>query len=612
MKKVFLSLVFIFIFCFPFFVDALQVDKEISELFSMDDSDYFMSGQKMDDGYVVVGQSYSKLDNLQYYGKMDGFIIKYDNSWNMEWINNFGGNDLEYFYNVYVTKENEYYVIGTTHSSNLSEFASNGNSNGLIVKFDKNGNILWNDFLEGNYSDSFESAVLTDDGGIIVVGHTYSDNIDWIENNFGDYRRLSFIIKYDKNGNIEWKNSYDGKSSIYFYDIVSLSDGGYLISGTINENGVGSTNALLFKLDSNGNVTKKVTWGGDKFDSFSKIVMHDNKYYILGKTSSSDIEGINFKGSTDGVVLKFDSDLNLIWNSSFGGSGYDICNDLYVFEDGNAIVACPVNSTDIAGLNHNGGSYDIVLLRYDKDGNLLGFNSLGGNGEDYVNKIICENSSKCKIFGYTSSTEFEGISIKKADSFVMSIDFNYNVVIPENINNGNINFSQEEDLGIITASPNNGYMVDSVSVKDSNNNDVDVNKVEENKYNFVLYDDVNINVEFGINYDVKKKKTENGIVNFEKKSSTLGLIKPIPDKGYVVDKVIVKDTAGNEVSVISLDDGTFSVDLHTDVIVEVLFKENLENPKTGVISYIGLLFTVVIMGIFSFILIMKRNNSFQL
>ena len=67
----------------------------------------------------------------------------------------------------------------------------------------------------------------------------------------------------------------------------------------------------------------------------------------------------------------------------------------------------------------------------------------------------------------------------------------------------------------------------------------------------------------------------------------------MPDEDYEVNKVIVKDTEGKEIEVARQEDGVYSFPLYTDVTVEVLFKEKLENPKTGVSSFIGIIIIII-------------------
>ena len=116
-------------------------------------------------------------------------------------------------------------------------------------------------------------------------------------------------------------------------------------------------------------------------------------------------------------------------------------------------------------------------------------------------------------------------------------------------------------------------------------------------------------VKCNIDYDLTKEETdENGMLELDQQGKN-GIITPTPNEGYEVDKIIIKDKEGNilDVEVTKLEDGTYSFELYTDVSVEVLFKEKIENPKTGVFDYIMIspLIGIFILALF----ILYKNNS---
>ena len=85
-----------------------------------------------------------------------------------------------------------------------------------------------------------------------------------------------------------------------------------------------------------------------------------------------------------------------------------------------------------------------------------------------------------------------------------------------------------------------------------------------------------------------------------------------PDQGYELNKIIVKDKNGKMVDVVKLENETYSFDLYSDVSVEVLFKEIVSNPKTGVIDVIGTLFIGFIISFIGFVLVKKNCYRYDL
>ena len=58
---------------------------------------------------------------------------------------------------------------------------------------------------------------------ILLFGQSFSSNGDMIGINKGGYDGI--IVKYDLDGNIEWKKTFGGTNSDYFHSIVNVNNG---------------------------------------------------------------------------------------------------------------------------------------------------------------------------------------------------------------------------------------------------------------------------------------------------------------------------------------------------------------------------------------------------
>ena len=76
-------------------------------------------------------------------------------------------------------------------------------------------------------------------------------------------------------------------------------------------------------------------------------------------------------------------ELNLEWQKSWGGNSHDEFYDILQTQDGGFIVYGYSYSTDIEGLPNKGGD-DAIIVKYDKDGNMLWQKSWGGNKTDQL------------------------------------------------------------------------------------------------------------------------------------------------------------------------------------------------------------------------------------
>lgn len=100
------------------------------------------------------------------------------------------------------------------------------------------------------------------------------------------------------------------------------------------------------------------------------------------------------------------------------------------------------------------------------------------------------------------------------------------------------------------------------------------------------------------------------IVKYDKNGNVVS-IKPIANKGYEFDKIIIKNSKNEDVKISDLKDGTYSFELNDDVSLEILFKEEIVNPKTGVIDFITIIVGFVVSFI-GFTLVKKNCYRYEL
>ncbi len=118
----------------------------------------------------------------------------------------------------------------------------------------------------------------------------------------------------------------------------------------------------------------------------------------------------NFSGTADIFLVKIDPTGVVLWAKTFGGSDGDQGNSLAVDASGNVILtgwfASASMTVSTTVLNNVGtASSDLFIVKYDSDGNLIWAKSTGGSANDRGYAVSCDASSNIFITGwYTSST----------------------------------------------------------------------------------------------------------------------------------------------------------------------------------------------------------------
>ncbi|MEP7170786.1 MAG: T9SS type A sorting domain-containing protein, partial [Bacteroidota bacterium] len=166
-------------------------------------------------------------------------------------------------------------------------------------------------------------------------------------------------IKTDSSGNLLWSKTFGGTGDDEGRSVQQTTDGGYIISG-YKEKGSAfiDLDIYLIKTDSNGNLLWSKTIGGTGDEiGFSVQQTTDGGYIVLGITYSVGAGGL------DVYLIKTDDNGNSLWTKTFGGTNDDWAGSVQQTTDGGYIIT---------GYTQNfgsGGYSDVYLIKTDSLGN---------------------------------------------------------------------------------------------------------------------------------------------------------------------------------------------------------------------------------------------------
>jgi hypothetical protein len=200
-----------------------------------------------------------------------------------------------------------------------------------------------------------------------------------------------YLIKTDINGNLSWQRTYGGSNWERGYWVEQTVDGGYVISGWTESFGAGDRDIYLIKTDTNGNVIWTRTFGGSNED-FSRSCQQtsDGGYIVGGWTSSFGVYGQAV------YLVKTDSDGNAIWSKIIDGPGDDHCNSLIQTKDGGYILAGGTTS-------FGAGAWDVYLIKTDVTGNMVWSKTFGGYSIERMHHVKQTSDGGYIMVGFTSS-----------------------------------------------------------------------------------------------------------------------------------------------------------------------------------------------------------------
>jgi len=296
----------------------------------------------------------------------------------------------EWGYGLDTTADGNTTVCGVAYPDESVELGELGNGDVWVIRFNQNGDILWEKLFGGNETDYALSVRNLPDGGTAVIGTTgsYNGDVTGYHGN-GDM----WFLNLGPDGNIRWDRALGGGLVDEGSDLAVLPDGGFVLCGytmssaTNASNQLGSGDLWLIRLDKEGNILWQHAYGGSRRDSGTSVSLtRDNAIVACGNTNSTDGMVSGNRTSSDVWVIKTDLNGTLIWEHSFGGSALDWGHSVIELISGDLMVAAVTTSTD-GDVEMNHGAGDVWLMRLTPDGTPVWKQTYGGSFSDNVWKI---------------------------------------------------------------------------------------------------------------------------------------------------------------------------------------------------------------------------------
>ncbi|WP_386059657.1 hypothetical protein [Winogradskyella pulchriflava] len=332
--------------------------------------------QTLDGGYAILGYSFSDDgDVFNNAGLQDFWLAKLNTNGNILWQKSFGYQGADSGISVIQTNDQGYLITGILDvtasggEGNSSRTANrHAGGNYWAIKLNPSGELMWSRYFGGNFTDTPNGIVETEDNGFIIVGSSDSDDTD-ISANIGTYD--FWVIRISTTGDLVWEKSFGGSQIDEARAIVKTEDGNYLIAGDTRSNDInvtsnkGAADLWLIKITPNGNLLWEKTIGGTNFDVSRAMVKSQNSGFILsGSSRSNDIDVDENKGQNDAWILKVDTSGNLIWETTIGGSNIDFSYGVAELNDGSIIAVGDSTSSD-GDIIENKGFTDVLIVKID-------------------------------------------------------------------------------------------------------------------------------------------------------------------------------------------------------------------------------------------------------
>jgi len=327
-----------------------------------------------DGGYIVGGTTPSSDGDVECTTPplSKAWVLKLNDAGVVEWQRCYGGSGLDRLLDLQET-EDGYVFCGSSISTDGDVGGNQGLADLWVVRLDETGEILWTRSYGGSWADVGRSISATADGGFIIAGQTSSNSSILIGVN-PYYVAPGLVItgwltKLDGSGDIQWQRCYGGYGDDYFYRVAQAPDGTYWAVGSTSSTSGdvvgnnGGVDAWVVRIGPTGELLGQRAFGGSNSEQFYGLhVLPNGSALLAGYTASSDGDIEQNQGAVDALVVLLSEDLNMLWQTTLGGSLLDHGYDIVEGSDGGAVMAGSSQSSD-GDLTGNNGSTDLWVVK---------------------------------------------------------------------------------------------------------------------------------------------------------------------------------------------------------------------------------------------------------
>jgi hypothetical protein len=275
------------------------------------------------------------------------------------------------------------------------------------MKYDQEGRLKWRKVIGGNGSLQLNAVDVDADGNIYFAGFTKATDLGFT--NYGDYDAV--VYKLNSSGDVRWVKNFGGSSTDGFYGI-SVCPGGAVAAGLCASGdgnaaslglGGGKSGAAIVKFDTEGNIvfSRSIGSSGDSFNAVDADAA--GNIYAVGNFSVQSTAIKSF-GMSDGVCVKYDANGTQQWVKQYGGTQIDNFNSVKAVNDGCVVVGRSRSNDNSLEKLGNQGDYDAIIVKYSQSGDIIFDNSFRGPNAETFRCVTVSGNGTIIVCGSSASS----------------------------------------------------------------------------------------------------------------------------------------------------------------------------------------------------------------
>ncbi|PWH86869.1 HYR-like domain-containing protein [Brumimicrobium oceani] len=253
----------------------------------------------------------------------------------------------------------------------------------IVMRLNSLGDVIWQKQIGDPVGDIDATRdIFEHDDGSIYLGASVNSST------FGSTDGLA--LKLDPTGNIIWSKIIGQGLNDHIWSILALPNNEILLNFNSESIGPGLRGVSLVRMNSTGNILSEYSFGGANIELASDVVFDPNIGYIVtGKTNSFG------QGGDDAFIAKLDTNFNMIWFKTYGGTGYDFGVTTEIVNPNHYILYM---NSEITSLNDK----QMSVIGIDSNGVTLYTKSIG----DEFDQEVLHASTKSLVYSQNQNKTF--------------------------------------------------------------------------------------------------------------------------------------------------------------------------------------------------------------
>lgn len=367
--------------------------------------DILRSGDKF---YSVGYSTSSTIEVPANYGDKDFYLAVLDDDMNFLWGRNYGGPAEDWADVIIEDSFGNFVIGGRINSAGNDVSEAFGDADIWLISVDEDGDILWELTLGAQGYDRIKDLKLMPNGDLMLIGWIpFSPEVEGLENRGS---ADVYLARVSPEGALLWQKGFGSSDEDSGRALVALESGEFYIAAGVSaadfevENHISATDIWVAKLSADGEILNQATFGSNKKDTPTDMILLSNGDLLLAGETFSD-EGVpRYHGSGDAFLLHLSSELEEISFNAYGGSSFDSPYEIMESSSGSIVLAGLTQSIN-GDIGIAYPSIDGWLLEMQLGGDIEWSRAFGGSQFESLHAVTEDSQGNIVATGYTDSVD---------------------------------------------------------------------------------------------------------------------------------------------------------------------------------------------------------------